>query len=633
MGDIIIKKKIRHESYVSFSRSLAAARRMAGKKGAAVALQTEVNTDEDFQKLLEKEGLIVVDVYSEWCGPCLGMVGNLKKLKLEIGSDYLHLAIAKSDTIEALARFRNKSEPTWMFIGSGELLDVMFGANAPQLMRRIQTELSKELSAMKGEIIRSGLPLHEMTEIEKERAKLIQDKEDAERQRAEKEKADKLEDLKIKSLTKLARKLPTHTLSLYFPHMIEGEKRTCNAAFKMMHHYDSIQLMIIDQQDVQLSEEDLPELFYNSDFEMPPKFKESITLKPCLVTLVLGIASSSVDSKSSIMDILGKVEATLGELIYGKLDHNNPVANTPAANYQTVVDDEVWPGIWTPLNYLSKAAAIKVLFPSVVRAIGHEDDKLPPPMYVIIFEATRAREVNEMVEEFPGEVLKVGYFDSAEAETAKKVCRNIRDLERMGSDKIKGTKMVLSLAKTSSDPLLMFSQLNPIYISPDLKIGTKEAEMFFPPDEIEEEEGEETDEDEDYEEEEYTMDREYDIKQVPVLTVTTGDVMSTVTDEIPQLGEVSRVDTEEQGLATDLHGEEEGEGEGDERPTELVISGEEGEEEGEGEGEGEEGEGEGEGEEGEEEKGEDENEEVVEAGVSEVTESQSEEPQLSEGEG
>ncbi|KAL4705321.1 hypothetical protein ACJJTC_019007 [Scirpophaga incertulas] len=56
----------------------AAAAAGAGKKAAQVQLQAELNTDDDWNKFLLRDGLLVVDVYTEWCGPCLGMVGNLK---------------------------------------------------------------------------------------------------------------------------------------------------------------------------------------------------------------------------------------------------------------------------------------------------------------------------------------------------------------------------------------------------------------------------------------------------------------------------------------------------------------------------------------------------------------------------
>ncbi|VEN34978.1 unnamed protein product [Callosobruchus maculatus] len=113
------------------------------KKGQAIQLQTEVATDEEWEKLLSRDGLIIVDVCSDWCGSCQGMSAHLKKIKLEVGGDMLHLAMAKSDSITPLERFRGKSEPTWMFISKGRVINLMFGANSPKLTRLILAELKK----------------------------------------------------------------------------------------------------------------------------------------------------------------------------------------------------------------------------------------------------------------------------------------------------------------------------------------------------------------------------------------------------------------------------------------------------------------------------------------------------------
>jgi hypothetical protein len=104
------------------------------KKGGIQQLQTELYTDDDLDAFLKRDGILgeqencekkrkstdisslpaVIDVFS-WAGPCVGMIGYLKKAKLEIGGDSLHLAIARSDTVNKLRRFRNRSEPTWLF--------------------------------------------------------------------------------------------------------------------------------------------------------------------------------------------------------------------------------------------------------------------------------------------------------------------------------------------------------------------------------------------------------------------------------------------------------------------------------------------------------------------------------------
>ena len=70
---------------------LKSSRKMA-KKTIPAALQTEISNNEEWEKLLKRTGLIVVDVYSEWSGPCTGMVSILKKVKMEIGGDTLSYA-------------------------------------------------------------------------------------------------------------------------------------------------------------------------------------------------------------------------------------------------------------------------------------------------------------------------------------------------------------------------------------------------------------------------------------------------------------------------------------------------------------------------------------------------------------
>ena len=98
--------------------------------------------------------LTVVDVYSEWAGPCNAMANYLKKIKLEVGDELLQCAMANCDTIDALKMFRGHCKPIWLFIISGKRneapshtltsvtppgqpVEVIHGSNAPLLGRII----------------------------------------------------------------------------------------------------------------------------------------------------------------------------------------------------------------------------------------------------------------------------------------------------------------------------------------------------------------------------------------------------------------------------------------------------------------------------------------------------------------
>ncbi|XP_045117234.1 thioredoxin domain-containing protein 6-like [Portunus trituberculatus] len=122
----------------------------ARKKAEAQQLLIELDSDRDWANACKRPGLLVVDVYSEWCGPCSSMTGHLRRIKLELGDEFLTLATANADRIELLEKFRGKAEPTWLILGAGKAMDVIHGADGPRLLNSIRRLLKVEVAAIKG---------------------------------------------------------------------------------------------------------------------------------------------------------------------------------------------------------------------------------------------------------------------------------------------------------------------------------------------------------------------------------------------------------------------------------------------------------------------------------------------------
>ena len=111
--------------------------------------------------------MTIIDIYSEWAGPCTAMSGALKKIKLEVGDDSLVYAMAKSDTIPQLEKFRGHCKPTYLFMASGqgceskrrptyfcvgEPVAVMHGANAPLMRTMVSQQMELEKRVLAGEV-------------------------------------------------------------------------------------------------------------------------------------------------------------------------------------------------------------------------------------------------------------------------------------------------------------------------------------------------------------------------------------------------------------------------------------------------------------------------------------------------
>ncbi|KAL1781668.1 thioredoxin domain-containing protein 6 [Sigmodon hispidus] len=115
-----------------------------GSKKKDTALQVTINTQELWEEMLGSKGLTVVDVYQAWCGPCKPVVSLFQKMRMEVGLDRLHFALAEADCLDVLEKYRGKCEPTFLFYAGGELVAVVKGANAPLLRKTILHQLEAE---------------------------------------------------------------------------------------------------------------------------------------------------------------------------------------------------------------------------------------------------------------------------------------------------------------------------------------------------------------------------------------------------------------------------------------------------------------------------------------------------------
>lgn len=278
------------------------------KKGQAVQLQIEVNNDEEWEKLIQRDGLIVVDIYSEWCGPCLGMQANLKKIKLELGGDLLILAVAKADGISRLSRFRNKSEPTWMFISKGKMVNMMFGADAPKLTRLITEELKKEQLAQDGQSTdRTPMEVTDLSDEERVRYDAAESIQREIREKEERKIAKELLERRTKECDTILTNVPNFGTVLIFPSAKDKYKEVLHDIL------DEAGLVLQQTEKVQLDENILQELCYFAkyDEEFPEDYLEDLLAEKSAFLLL------KVAARADIEDI----DDAILTMVYGSSKH------------------------------------------------------------------------------------------------------------------------------------------------------------------------------------------------------------------------------------------------------------------------------------------------------------------------
>lgn len=85
------------------------------------------------QEILDSEGLVILDIYSQTCAPCKKVFSILEPI-----SKNIRIIKADSSKHQSLAQeFNIKSVPTLMFYYDGELGEIIIGSDISQILTTI----------------------------------------------------------------------------------------------------------------------------------------------------------------------------------------------------------------------------------------------------------------------------------------------------------------------------------------------------------------------------------------------------------------------------------------------------------------------------------------------------------------
>merc|ERR1712217_71084 len=81
-------------------------------------------------------GLVIVDFYTDWCGPCKRIAPDIENLeKEETSVTFLKVNVDESEDVTS--KYEISSMPTFLFIKNGTVLDTVIGAALPKIKEKL----------------------------------------------------------------------------------------------------------------------------------------------------------------------------------------------------------------------------------------------------------------------------------------------------------------------------------------------------------------------------------------------------------------------------------------------------------------------------------------------------------------
>ncbi len=92
-------------------------------------------TDSNFkEKVLDQEGVAVIDFWAEWCGPCRMIGPHIEEMAKEYEGKALIAKVDVDNNPEVSMKYGVRSIPTVLFVKNGVVVDKQVGATSKKVL-------------------------------------------------------------------------------------------------------------------------------------------------------------------------------------------------------------------------------------------------------------------------------------------------------------------------------------------------------------------------------------------------------------------------------------------------------------------------------------------------------------------
>lgn len=100
----------------------------------------QINSESELDALLEKNSVVIVDFYADWCPPCKAIAPKFEKLATEMSG--VKFAKVNIDKLQSIARkYEIRSIPTFIIFKAGKTVRTMVGESIDNIKMAIMSQM------------------------------------------------------------------------------------------------------------------------------------------------------------------------------------------------------------------------------------------------------------------------------------------------------------------------------------------------------------------------------------------------------------------------------------------------------------------------------------------------------------